>query len=71
MILHNKKMQSDVATGLKKTCLIGQCYRHCCDTAIFLKNVNVIFFVSYNKENKLKLTFQFPLATGTFNKTQV
>ena len=44
--------------------------RHCvtlirhCD--IFEK-VKDSLSVSYNNENKLKVTFQFPLAKGTFN----
>ena len=48
----------------KNFCLIKQCYCHC---HIF----NFILSVSCNNVNKLKLTLQFPLAKGIFNKTQV
>ena len=66
LIIYNKKIKTFVITVLKKTCLIKQFYRHCSGTAIFLKKVDFNLSVSRNNENKLKLTFQFPLAKGNF-----
>ena len=62
MKIYNKETKSAaVATALKKTCLIKQCsaalLRHC---HIF----NFILSVSWNNENKLKITLQFNLVKG-------
>ena len=65
--MQQKKASPSLRLLYKKVCLIEQFYRHCSGTAIFLKKVNLILSVSCNNENKLKVTFQFPLAKGTFN----
>ena len=58
-------------SNLKKMIIYDRC--HCVQEnllncfAISLKKVNFILSVSSNNENKLKVTFQFPLAKGSFN----
>ena len=70
MIIYNKKNKAPLCHCIKKnSCLIQQFYRHCSGTAIFfffLKK-GTLFYVSCSNDNKLKVTFQFPLAKGTFN----
>ena len=51
-----KKIKPSVC---KTTYLIEQCYQHFVGTAILLKTVNFILFVSYNNGKNLKVTLQF------------
>ena len=68
MITYNKKTKAVVATVLKKNLF------NCAVLSTLLRRCHIFNFIlslSFNDEHKLTVTFQFPLAKGTFNYTQV